>query len=991
MSKRQWYEQTAAEAIANLSSDKDQGLSVKEAATRLGAGGRNRLAQKPKRRKVLVFLDQFKDFMVLVLLAAAVVSGLIGDLADTVTILAIVLLNGLLGYVQTNKAEASLEKLKKLAAPTAQVIRGGVEMSIHGEEIARGDIVLLEAGMIVPADLRLVESLRLAIDESALTGESVPAEKEAEVCLGAASALGDRINMAYMGTVVTNGKGKGLAVGTGMGTEIGLIAASMDEEGHAPTPLERRLEQLGHSLVLICGAIVAVVALLGVLRGESFRLMFLTGISLAVAAIPEGLPAIVTVALAIGVQRMAKRNAIVRHLPAVETLGCATVICSDKTGTLTQSTMQVTEYYCAGQYIGFEGRGYEPKGDIRFPQDERWMKADQEGFALALRAAASCSNARLSRDKLTVGGLFRETAETAGGAVLSGWRALLGKGKSKEKSAGAGWVKKSEHEWERGAGAAGGGARNSFGGGFSGKGPVSKAVGGESGAGKGAFAGGRREGGAWQVVGDPTEGALLAASAKAGIWRESLREKRLDELPFDSDRKMMSVLVADEKTRLRRIYTKGAPDVILNCCNRVWWQGQVRPLTQEIRQKILDANREMAGKALRVLGLAYKEQYQKLESLGRDGEKDLVFLALAGMMDPPREGVAEAVAKCKAAGIRTLMLTGDHKLTAEAVAREIGILEKNGQALTGKELDELNDSELKNALKTTTVFARVSPRHKLRLVKNLKEMGKVCAMTGDGVNDGPAVKAADIGVAMGQTGTDVTREAADLILADDNFTTIAAAVEEGRIIYNNIRRFIRYLLACNTGEVLVMFITTLLGLPLPLVPIQILWVNLVTDGLPAMALGLDPGDEKTMLSRPRNPKDGVFAGGLGARIIIDGILISFATLASYILCFLFFRNMEAARTGAFCTLVLAQLVYVFRCAASRGLLRKCLRNPWLPAAVGASLAMQLAVIYLPFLRPYFDTYPLPLAGWIFVLLPILITTVLQQFFQMVSAVIRREK
>ncbi len=956
MSKRQWYEQNAAEAVAVLSSHKDAGLTAREASQRLAAGGKNRLAQKPKRRKILVFLDQFKDFMVLVLLAAAIVSGFVGDLADTVTILAIVLLNGLLGYIQTNKAEASLEKLKKLAAPAAQVIRDGVEMSVPGEEIVRGDIVVLSAGMIVPADLRLLESLHLSIDESALTGESVPVEKEASVCLDTATALGDRINMAYMGTIVTAGKGKGLAVGTGMATEIGLIAASMEEEGHTATPLERRLEQLGRWLVLACGIIVAIVAFLGVLRGEGFQLMFLTGISLAVAAIPEGLPAIVTVSLAIGVQRMARRNAIVRHLPAVETLGCATVICSDKTGTLTQSTMQVTEYYCSGQYVGFEGRGYEPKGEIRFPRDEKWLKADQDGLHLALTAAAACSNARLTKDKVTVGGLFREAGQAAGEAVKSGWRSAWGKEVYSRHEGGAKWS---------GTGLTAGRPAN------------------------------RREGrwdrGSWQIIGDPTEGALLVASAKAGIWRENLREKRIDELPFDSDRKMMSVLVADEKTRLRRVYTKGAPDVILNCCDRVWWQGQVRPLTGEIREQILSANQDMAGNALRVLGLAYKEQYRKDASLARDGEKELVFLALAGMMDPPREGVTEAVAKCKAAGIRTLMLTGDHKLTAEAVARDVGLMEREGQALTGQELDQLSDEELKKALQTTAVYARVSPRHKLRLVKILKEMGKVCAMTGDGVNDGPAVKAADIGIAMGLTGTDVTREAADLILADDNFTTIAAAVEEGRIIYNNIRRFIRYLLACNTGEVLVMLLTTLLGIPLPLVPIQILWVNLVTDGLPAMALGLDPGDERTMLSRPRDPGEGVFAGGLGARIIIDGCLISLATLASYVLCFLFFRDMDAARTGAFCTLVMAQLVYVFRCAASRGILQKCRRNPWLPAAVGASLFMQLAVIYLPFLRPYFDTYPLPPAGWIFILLPILITTVLQQLFQTVSAFLRREK
>ena len=514
--------------------------------------------------------------------------------------------------------------------------------------------------MIVPADLRLVESLHLSIDESALTGESIPAEKEAAKCLSAKAALGDRINMAYMGTVVTGGKGKGLVVDTAMGTEIGLIAASMAKEGPDSTPLERRLEQLGRWLVLICGIIVAVVAFLGVLRGESFRLMFLTGISLAVAAIPEGLPAIVTVALAIGVQRMAKRNAIVRRLPAVETLGCATVICSDKTGTLTQSTMQVTEYYISGEYVGFEGRGYEPKGEIRLPESESWRRANQEGLRLALKAAVSCSNARLSKDKITVSGFFRETAETVS--------------QTAEKTFLRGFIPGSEEK----------GGRNSFGNERKAEDLIKIPGGNLSRPVWGRLAGGRRSHGRCSF-GRLRQGRHLA---------ENLGEKRLDELPFDSDRKMMSVLVADEKTRLKRIYTKGAPDEILNCCNRVWWQGKARPLTPEIRRQILNANQEMAGKALRVLGIAYKEQWQKEETLNQEGEKELIFLALAGMMDPPRPDVAEAVAKCKMAGIRTLMLTGDHKLTAEAVARQVGILEKGGQTLTGHELDELSDGEL---------------------------------------------------------------------------------------------------------------------------------------------------------------------------------------------------------------------------------------------------------------------------------------------------------
>ncbi len=984
--KGQWHEMTAAEAVEKLQSDGEKGLSVREAAIRLGAGGMNRLAAKPKRNRFLVFLDQFKDFMVLVLLAAAIVSGFVGELADTVTILAIVLLNGFLGYVQTNKAEESLEKLKNLSARHAQVLRGGMITEINSEELVKGDVVLLETGVIVPADLRLLETHRTSVDEGVLTGESLPAEKNAKSLFSAAASLGDRANMAYMGTTMVQGKARGIVVGTGMGTEMGLIAASIQEAGQEPTPLEKRLDQMGHRLVLICGVIVAAVVLLGWLRGESFQLMFLTGISLAVAAVPEGLPAIVTVALAIGIQRMAKRNAIVRHLPAVETLGCATVICSDKTGTLTQSAMMVTEYYCAGDTVKFGGKGYEPKGEIEYPDQEKWLEENREGLRLALSGAALCSNARLARDQLAVDGLFRNGREK---------------------------------EWSR-----------------------------------------------WQVMGDPTEGAMLAASAKAGIWRENLKEKKLDELPFDSDRKRMSVLTErDDGSRL--MYCKGAPDVLLARCSHAWWQGEVRPLTAALAQKILNANEAMAGRALRVLAVAYKpfdsgenengaaaaasgagsgltirKNQEKPKSSGWDklskapvlslpgkvkvllgskaaanfeeknkeeesrplaetakeerwldesAENGLVFLALAGMMDPPRDGVKEAVAKCHRAGIKTLMLTGDHILTAEAIARKIGIMQKGQKAVTGSELDELTDEELKVRLQEATVFARVSPRHKMRLVQLLKEKGEICAMTGDGVNDGPAVKAADIGIAMGQTGTDVTREAADLVLADDNFTTIAAAVEEGRIIYNNIRRFIRYLLASNTGEVLVMLLTTLLGVPLPLLPIQILWVNLVTDGLPAMALGMDPGDEQTMLRKPRHPKAGVFAGGLGSRIIIDGIIIALATMTAYFLSMFYFRDIVVARTVAFCALVFAQLVYVFRCAASRGIFRKCARNPWLPAAVLSSFLMQLAVVYLPFLQKYFNTSPLDTTAWLMVLLPIGVATILQQILQTFSAAVKKEK
>jgi Ca2+-transporting ATPase len=686
-----------------------------------------------------------------------------------------------------------------------------------------------------------------------------------------------------------------------MDTEFGKIADSLQTAGSQMTPLQRRLAQLGRWLVAGCVGIVSLVVVLGWASGIPFHQMFLTGVSLAVAAIPEGLPAIVTIALAIGVQRMTKRGAIVRSLPAVETLGCTTVICADKTGTLTQNVMSVRQMCLAGETVFFEGNGYDPKGEVRYPVVPGWREKNKKGLEQALRAAALCNNAELLRDEISIKGLFRSRLPN------------------------------------------------------------------------------------WRITGDPTEGALLVAAMKAGVWRENLRLTRIDEIPFDPDRKRMSVLCLDKAGKQRIVYAKGAPDALLECCDRVWRDGAAVALTPRLKREISRSNDDLAAQGFRVLGLAARTMPAaangapktagtpgtgEAETATEDLESGMVFLGLAGMTDPPREGVRQAVSACRHAGIQVVMMTGDHAKTAETTARSLGILRNSSDELcTGAELDAMDDSALRRRVSRIRVFARVSPRHKLRIVRCLKDMGHVAAMTGDGVNDAPAVKEADIGISMGFSGTDVTRDASDLILSDDNFSTILAAVEEGRIIYENIRRFIQYLLAGNIGEVLLMFAATLAGVPLPLLPLQILWVNLVTDGLPAMALGVEKGDDMVLLRSPRHPKESVFARGMGAVVVINGILITAVCLGVYIFGFLYFRSLETARTMTFCALVISQLLYALECGSRR--------NGWLTAAVAGSLLMQLSVVYIPFLQIYFKTVALPVLAWNGILIPLLLCTLLR--------------
>ncbi len=890
MSKRNWHAREWHNVAAELGVDIRKGLNLKEVARRIERFGPNALVEKKKTSPLAMLVAQFKDFMIMVLLAATVISGLMGETADAVTILAIVILNAVLGFVQEFRAEKSMEALKKLTAPEARVVREGGEIKIPALDLVPGDIVVLETGDKIPADLRLINCVNLEIEEATLTGESVPVKKTAATLAAKNLGLGDRKNMAYMGTVITRGRGQGVVVATAMDTEMGQIAGMIQAVAEEETPLQKRLEQLGRYLVVLCLLICAVVVATGVWRGESPYRMFLAGISLAVAAIPEGLPAIVTIALAVGVQKMIKRNAIIRKLPAVETLGCATVICSDKTGTLTQNEMMVRKLFVDGQFVEVSGQGYDPKGQFQTQRDADFLERVPRLHPInyLLKVAALCNNAILTKKGVAVAGLFR------------------GKG-----------------------------------------------------------------GSAWGIEGDPTEGALLVAAAKAGVWREveERREKRITELPFDSERKRMSVVYEDGAGG-RFAYVKGAPDVIMRLCENVVKEGRKVEMTERIRREVLAANDKMAGEALRVLALAYRNLPNNVNLEPDKVEKGLTFLGLAGMIDPPRPSARKAIDVCQRAGIKPVMITGDHRLTAQAVARELGIVERPEQVISGAELDELSDQEFSQRVNDLSVYARVSPKHKLRIVKALKQQGHVVAMTGDGVNDAPAVKEADIGVSMGKTGTDVTKEASAMILADDNFATIVAAVEEGRAIYDNIRKFIRYLLSCNLGEVLTMFVASLFALPLPLLPIQILWVNLVTDGLPAMALGVDKAEPDIMQRQPRSPKESVFARGLAGKILIRGSLLGLGSLYVFVVGMLIpGGDLELARTMAFCTLVFSQLFHVLDCKSeTRGIFEVgLLSNPYLVGAICVSISMQLAAVYLPFMQPIFKTVALNSMHWAIIL------------------------
>ena len=817
-----------------------RGLTTKEAEKRQKHYGLNEISHKKKASPIIIFLAQFNDFIVWVLIAATVISGLMGDMADAITILIIVVVNAIMGFVQEYRTEKSLEALKELAAPTCKVIRDDVLKVINSIEITMGDLVILEAGDRIPADGTFIEASGVMVDESLLTGESVGVSKD--------SKKGK--NQGYMGTTILKGRGILLINGIGMNTEMGKIAnllANIEEE---KSPLRERLDSLGKILVVLCLVICGVVTVLGILRGNEITEMFLLGVSLAVAAIPEGLAAIVTVALALGVSRMLKKNALVRKLPAVETLGCTSVICSDKTGTLTQNKMTVKEIYLNGRMYDLE-------------------KDELKNHSVLMKAFIYCNDCNYD---------FK--------------------------------------------------VKN-----------IDKAL-----------------------HGDPTETAVVKAFfnetnlLKAFVSNAS----RVFDIPFDSNRKMMSVIVREGTKEV--CYVKGAPERVIDKCTHILENGTVKPLTTQKRRQVASYIESMSNRALRCIAAAYKEsELVKNDNL----ENNLIFIGVAGSIDPPRLEVRDAVLKCKLAGIQPVMITGDHKNTALAIAKSINICNTEDQAVTGEEIEKMSDDELFKKVKNIRVFARVSPHHKLRIVKAFKKQNNIVAMTGDGVNDAPAIKEADIGIAMGISGTDVTKEAASMVLMDDNFATIVSAVEEGRIIYDNIRKFIRYLLSCNLGEVLTMFLASIFYLPNPLTPIQILFVNLATDGLPAIALGVDPPDKDIMMHKPREKGESIFARGLWSKIVIRGCLIGICTLMSFMTGRLYGMDLATCRTLALITLVMSQLLHVFECRSERHSIFeiKIFTNPYLVGAVLVSIIMVCSILYIPFLAGVFNTVPLNIGQW----------------------------
>ncbi|MBM7647189.1 Ca2+-transporting ATPase [Bacillus ectoiniformans] len=862
------------EVESQLQTSVQQGLTTEEAVKRQQHTGFNELREEKLPSAWRIFFRQFKDFMVLVLIAATVISALMGEYIDSIAILAIIVINGLLGFMQERKAEKSLQALKELSAPQALVLRDGEWTKLPSKDIVPGDVLKFSSGDRVGADVRLLETVNLEIEESAMTGESVPSEKTVS-CISREErpALADMKNMAFMGTLVTRGSGVGVVTAIGMKTAMGNIASMLQQAGKTETPLQRRLEQLGKILIAAALFLTMLVVVIGVFQGHDLYTMLLAGVSLAVAAIPEGLPAIVTVALSLGVQRMIKRRAVVRQLAAVETLGCTTVICSDKTGTMTQNQMTVTDIWAGGDAWKVTGRGYEPNGDFLKNEREVAPSAEKSLYQL-LMFGMLCNHAEL---------------------------------------------KKNEKEYF--------------------------------------------------IQGDPTEGALLTAALKAGLNKEGLLSQYTieDEIPFDSERKMMTVIVKDKNGK-RFAITKGAPDIVMEKCDYILWDEKQRVYSKEYKERTKDTIQSMASQALRVIAVAFKPLTSS-QTVNLTMEEGLTFIGMEGMIDPPRPEVKQAVAECREAGIKTVMITGDHAATAKAIASQLGLLKKDGAILDGQALAQMSDEEFEKAAEKTTVYARVTPEDKLKIVRALQKNGHIVAMTGDGVNDAPAIKAADIGIAMGITGTDVAKEASSLVLADDNFTTIKSAVEEGRNIYENIRKFIRYLMASNVGEILVMLFAMILALPLPLVPIQILWVNLVTDGLPALALGLDKAEDDVMKRNPRHPKEGVFARGLGWKIISRGFLIGIVTLIAFIISYKQHPgDLAYAQTVAFATLVTAQLIHVFDCRSERSVLaRNPFGNLYLIAAVISSFVLMVGVIYIPALQPIFHTVPLVPREWMLVI------------------------
>ena len=867
-----WFNKGSEEIIQELSSNLINGLSSSEAKSRLEKNGLNKLQGKKKKSLLQLFFSQINDVMIYILLIAAIISAIVGEISDAIIILIVIFVNAIIGVIQESKAEKALEALKSMSTPKALVRRDGNVIEIPSEEVVVGDIIVIDAGRYIPADLRLIETANLKIEESAFTGESVPSEKNSHVIVENKEVpIGDQHNMAFMSTLVTYGRGVGIVVNTGMNTQIGKIAKMLDEEDDNTTPLQKKLAQLGKTLGFAAVGISILMFIVSMFQGRDFLEMFMTSISLAVAAIPEGLPAIVAIVLALGVQRMIKENAIIRKLPSVETLGSVNIICSDKTGTLTINKMTVKKYYVNGEITNLQN-----------------IDIDNNETKLLVHGMILCN------DATSIDGI---------------------------------------------------------------------------------------------QTGDPTEVALIDVGNKVNILKEDLNKefKRVNEIPFDSDRKLMTTV--NSYNNKYNIFTKGAIDSILKISNKILVNGEIKEFTNKEKDATLKSSNSMSDDALRVLALAYKtidNEHVAIDEL----EKDLIFVGLMGMIDPPREEVKGSIELSKKAGIRTIMITGDHKNTAVAIAKELGIADDISQAMAGSEIDSYSDEEFNKIINNYRVFARVSPEHKVKIVKAFKSYDNIVSMTGDGVNDAPSLKAADIGVAMGITGTDVAKGAADMVLTDDNFTTIVKAVEEGRNIFNNIKKSIIFLLSCNLGEVVALFVAILLNWPSPLLPIHILWVNLITDSFPALSLGVDPGDEGVMDLSPRSPKESLFAGRMGILLILNGILIGANTLFAFLLGeYLYPESLRHAQTMAFVVLSVSQLFYSLSMRNETKSLFQVgiLKNKWLICSVLFGILIQFAIITIPFTATIFKVYSLTLKDWGIVILisliPFIVNEIVKIFFR----------
>ena len=887
-----WYNKKSEEIEKELESSLSAGLTNIDAKSRLEKYGPNALQETEGKSLLKKLMEQFLDPMILILIVAAVLSSIVGEFSDALIIIAIVALNAALSIYQEGKAEQAIEALQKMAAPIAKVYRDGVIVNIPSAELVPGDMVDLETGDIIPADLRLTESKNLKIEEASLTGESVPVEKNSAITYDDIVEIGDRDNMAFSSTIVSYGRGTGIVVSTGEKTEIGKIATKIQSFDEEQTPLQKKLAQLSKVLGIIVIVVCLVVLGVGLLYGHELLTMVLTSVSLAVAAIPEGLPAIVTIVLSLGMSRMAERHAIVKKLLAVETLGTTTYICSDKTGTLTQNEMTVVKIFVDNKEMEVTGTGYEPTGEI-ISSGQAIKENDYPSLYTFLNICSLTNDARLVDDQ-----------------------------------------------------------------------------------------------GKYSLAGDPTEGSLLTLAGKLNINKEESNKNypRIEEIPFDSTRKMMTTFHSNFIENKVVSFTKGAPDLIIDKCTKILIDGKVEELSKIDKEKLLYQNILFARQALRVLAISFKIYDTLPKDLNPDKiEDEMIFVGLAGMIDPPRPEVKDAIKECKTAGIIPVMITGDYLETAVAIAKDLDIVQGDGEAIMGRELNTMTDAEIREVVKTKRVFARVSPENKVQIVTALKENGEITAMTGDGVNDAPAIKKADIGISMGITGTDVAKNTSNVILTDDNFATIVHAVEEGRIIYSNIKKFVSFLLSCNVGEILVIFLSIIFNWPVPLLPIQLLWLNLVTDSFPALALGVEQGEKDIMEQEPRHPNEPIIDKEMTFSIIVQSIAITVAVLASYYISLnlyapenwkelhragtLLAEELREPRSIAFTTLIMCELLRSFSIRSTKYTLFELgiFSNKRLIQGVGVSFLLTLIVVYAPFLNDLFETWPLTFRDWIIIL------------------------